>query len=105
MLEYMREKKHGPAAASFTPTSEWVALVDEILSLYISVTNPTLQSFASDLTFEEKCQAITRLMKDNGHGWVPFCGEDLYKMASTGRSVDHFFRTPSKYTHNHQNNE
>ena len=97
VVEYMRVKGLGQAAAPFTPTREWEQFVNTFLSLYISVTNHTLEQFVSDLTFQEKCQAITRLMKDNGHGWVPFCGEDLYQMASTARPVKDFFRLPDKY--------
>ena len=104
-MEYMKVKKRGQAAASFTPTREWEQFINSFLSLYISVTNHTLESFVSDLTFKETCQAITRLMKDNGHGWAPFCGEDLCKMASTNRPVGHFFRVPDKYTYIHKKEE
>ena len=52
------------------------------------------------VTSHEEANSILKdAMKDNGHGWVPFCGEDLYQMASTKRPVRDFFRMPDQYSY------
>ena len=59
---------------------EWVRLVTEILHLQVSVTDPGLTTKIAHLSYIEKCQAVTVIAEKSGHGWIPFAGEDIYRM-------------------------
>eukprot|EP00959_Pyramimonas_sp_CCMP1952_P066052 1379227-Pyramimonas_sp.AAC.1 len=41
--------------------------------------------------WEEKCQAIIQIARQNGHPWVPFVGEDIAAMVKTGQAPASFF--------------
>eukprot|EP00959_Pyramimonas_sp_CCMP1952_P065868 1375116-Pyramimonas_sp.AAC.1 len=45
---------------------------------------------------DEKRQAITRLAEVNGHGLIPYDGEDLAAMARPGKAPTAFFRPLTK---------
>eukprot|EP00959_Pyramimonas_sp_CCMP1952_P392469 8224328-Pyramimonas_sp.AAC.1 len=66
--------------------------MDEILDLYMAVTDPKLRFWSGNLDFAEKCQAITKIAEVRGHSWIPFTREDLATMSSTGKSVTDYFR-------------
>eukprot|EP00959_Pyramimonas_sp_CCMP1952_P057202 1193975-Pyramimonas_sp.AAC.1 len=51
-----------------------------------------MKYWANKLTFIKKCQAISQIAKVNRHSWIPFVGEDLAAMSSTGKPVTDFFR-------------
>eukprot|EP00959_Pyramimonas_sp_CCMP1952_P427042 8944204-Pyramimonas_sp.AAC.1 len=52
------------------------------------------------LTFQEKCQAITQIARQNGHSWVPFVGEDIIAaMMKTGQAPANFSHPLCKMQH------
>eukprot|EP00959_Pyramimonas_sp_CCMP1952_P313824 6569395-Pyramimonas_sp.AAC.1 len=44
-------------------------------------------------------QAIARLAKVHGHGWIPLSGEDLAAMMRTARHPREFFRPLTQTPH------
>ena len=86
------------------PTPEWDTRVSEILHEYIAVTDPVLKTWTANLSFQGKCQAITRIARVNGHGWLPITGEDIAAMSRTGRPPTDFFRPlwRAKFNKNHE---
>eukprot|EP00959_Pyramimonas_sp_CCMP1952_P275940 5767501-Pyramimonas_sp.AAC.1 len=57
----------------------------------MEVTDPKLRFWSNGLDFAKKCQAITKIAEVHGHSWIPFTGEDLAAMSSTGKSSTDFF--------------
>eukprot|EP00959_Pyramimonas_sp_CCMP1952_P288950 6043110-Pyramimonas_sp.AAC.1 len=51
------------------PSSEWGARVTEFLQLYVDVTDPRLKAWTNNLSFQDNCQAITQVARQNGHTW------------------------------------
>eukprot|EP00959_Pyramimonas_sp_CCMP1952_P071725 1498163-Pyramimonas_sp.AAC.1 len=56
---------------------EWRVMVEEILDLYMEVTDTKLRFWSNNLDFVQKCQAIAKIAEVHGHSWIPFTGEDL----------------------------
>eukprot|EP00959_Pyramimonas_sp_CCMP1952_P193809 4052802-Pyramimonas_sp.AAC.1 len=75
----------------YPPTHEWDTRVTEFLQLYVDMTDPRLTAWTDNLTFQEKCQAITQIARQNGHSWAPFVGEDIAAMMKTGQSPNNCF--------------
>eukprot|EP00959_Pyramimonas_sp_CCMP1952_P363089 7603076-Pyramimonas_sp.AAC.1 len=74
----------------------WREKVEEILELYMEVTDPKMNVWSNTLTFVKKCQAITKIAEVNGRSWIPFTGEDPAAMSSTGKPVTDLFRPRSQ---------
>eukprot|EP00959_Pyramimonas_sp_CCMP1952_P105142 2197724-Pyramimonas_sp.AAC.1 len=51
-----------------------------------------MKYWSNNLAFVEECQAISKIADVSGHSWIPFLGEDLAAMSSTGKPVTDFFR-------------
>ena len=78
----------------------WTAFVDDFLSLYVRLTNPDIQEQAAELTFPQKCLAITHVSRVNGHSWMPLCGEDFARLAELGiepHKLFHSFLSENKH--------